>query len=473
MDAIIKKIIEIINNKMVKNKIMSTIQRYHVASGSYYVGESKPLILEAVLGTCVGLAMCDPENGIGGISHLLLAEPRSRTDSFKPEKYATTGLPIFLNALVQAGASPGNLSAWIAGGALVGPLADYDLELDIGGQTAERVLEFLANKKINVKKSETGGFFTCNLNLNMQTWECTIEPVGFGKLGPENRARMPTADEINQTMVRLQPIPQVALKILRIIHEDNYDLSALTEEIRKDQVLSARTLKLCNSVYFGSRYRIASLEHALVYLGQKLLIKFVISASVNNFFNQVGMGYSLCKGGIFHHAVGTAVIAEKIAEAAGKASPSLAYMAGLLHDIGKVVLDQYIQGVFPLFYRELYEAGKNFSEAERTILGFDHSGVGTTLAQQWSFPDSLLETIAFHHKPEDAVQHRELVHIVYLADLLMSRFHAGLEVERLNTDALSTRLETLGLSMKKFPDIVDMIPLKVLESSPEMALMRD
>jgi putative nucleotidyltransferase with HDIG domain len=467
----IKKIIEIINNKMVKNKMMSNLQRYHVASGSYYVGGSKPLILGAALGTCVGLAICDPDNGIGGLSHLLLAEPRSGADHLQPEKYATTGLPMFLTALMAAGASKENLNAWIAGGALVGPVENYDIALDIGGHTAERVLDFLSNQKITIKKSETGGFFTCTLNLNMQNWECTIEPAGFDKLGSEDDVYIPAADEINSAMEGLQPIPQVALKILRMINDDNYDMPSLSEEIRKDQVLSARTLKLCNSVYYGSRNKIESLNHALVYLGQKLLVKFVISASINTFFSQMGMGYSLCKGGIYHHAIGTAVITEKIAAETQIVSPSLAYMAGLLHDIGKVVLDQYIQGAFPLFYRQLHEEDKNFSEAEKTILGFDHCDIGTTLAQQWSFPESVMETIAFHHKPENAINYKELVHHVYLADLLMSRFHTGLEVERLNTDALASRLETLGLSIRQFPEIVEMIPLKVLETSPEMALM--
>ena len=458
---------------MVKVKIMSNLLRYHVASGSYYVGESKPLILGAALGTCVGLAICDPENGIGGLSHLLLAEPRSEADQLNPQKYATTGLPIFLKALVAAGASAENLNAWIAGGALVGPVEDYDIELDIGGHTAERVLDFLANQKITIRKSETGGFFTCNLNLNMQNWECTIEPAGFEKLSSEVDAYIPALDEINNAMESLQPIPQVALKILRMINEDQYDLPALSDEIRKDQVLSARTLRLCNSVYYSNRNKIESLDHALVYLGQKLLVKFVISAAVNTFYSQVGMGYSLCKGGLYHHAIGTAIIAEKIAAKTQAVNPSLAYMAGLLHDIGKVVLDQYIQGAFPLFYRQLHEEDTNFSEAEKTILGFDHCDIGTNLAQQWSLPESVMETIAFHHKPENAINYKALAHLVYLADLLMSRFHTGLEIERLNTDALATRLETLGLSIRKFPEIVEMIPLKVLETSPEVALMGD
>jgi putative nucleotidyltransferase with HDIG domain len=201
------------------------------------------------------------------------------------------------------------------------------------------------------------------------------------------------------------------------------------------------------------------------------LLKFVISASLNSFFNQIGQGYSLCKGGLYHHAIGTAVIAEKLASLTGKAEPSMAYTAGLLHDIGKVVLDQFINSGFSLFYRELNEEGKNFSEVEKQVLGTDHTEVGAQLALNWSFPESLVETIRYHHVPENAATHKALVHIVYLADLLMSRFHTGLEMERLNTDALATRMETIGLSISEFPKLVDHIPVQALESSPELALM--
>lgn len=452
---------------------MQKLQRYYVGTGSFHVGASQPMILEASLGTCVGLALRDTEAGIGGLYHLLLAEPRASESNYQPEKYATTGLPIFLKALLKAGAARKRLNAWIAGGALVGPLEKYDLDLDIGGHTAERVMEFLADHDIDIEKSETGGFFTCALLLNMQTWECRIEPAGIEVLpaGTDRCEHKVAPADISRAMETLQPIPQVALKILRLINEDNYDIPTLAEEVRKDQVLSARTLKLCNSVFVGRREKVGSLDHALVYLGQTLLIKFVISASINNFFQQAARGYSLCKGGIYHHAVGTAVIAEKIAQMSQKADPMAAYTAGLLHDIGKVVLDQYIQSALPLFYRELQQENKNFVEVEKDLLGIDHTEAGAHLARRWSFPDSLTESIIYHHHPEDSNENRELVHTVYLADLLMSRFHPGLEVERLDTNALNSRLATLGLSTHAFTEIVDVIPLKVLASSPEMALL--
>ncbi len=450
---------------------MPDTNRYHVASGSYRVETQKPMILEAYLGTCVGVAVYDPAAGIGGLIHLLLPEPVAAADASHPEKYASTGFPVFLQALYEAGASAENMTATVAGGALVGPIDDSDLKLDIGGRTTDRVMQIIAAEKIQVKQLETGGFFTCRLILDMNSWECHIEPAGFDKLSADADIKIPAPDEIKKAIADLQPIPQVALKVLRIINEELYEIKNVTEEIRKDQVISARTLQLCNSVMFASRKKIDSLDHALVMLGQHLLLKFVISASLNRFFNQCGQGYSLCKGGIFHHAVGTAIIAEKLAELMGKVKPPMAYTAGLLHDIGKVVLDQFINSGFSLFYRELNEEGKNFLEVENQVLGTDHTDVGATLARNWSFPESLVETIKHHHKPENAIEHDELVHIVYLADLLMSRFHTGLELERLETETLAARLETIGFSISKFSELVDHIPMKVLETSPEAALM--
>jgi putative nucleotidyltransferase with HDIG domain len=444
---------------------MSLLEQNLVSAGSYYVGKSSPLLLKAYLGTCVGVAVFDKINGVGGMVHLLLDKPPVSTANFQPEKYASTGLPIFLQKLIDSGASREKMCCWVAGGALVGPLEEGDLFYDIGGQTTESVMAFLHAHRISIKRSETGGFFTCALKLDMQAGECIIEPVMYENHGPEMKASVSTADKINSSINNLRPIPQVALKILRLINEDIYDIALLGDEVRKDQILSARTIKLCNSAFFKKSNKIESMDHALVYLGQKNLMKFIISAAIRAFFSQAGMGYSLCKGGMYHHAVGTAIIAEKIAEFTGKADMALAYTAGLLHDVGKVVLDQFIENALPLFYRQLFEEETNSCSAENRIFGINHTDAGKMLAEQWSFPESLSESVEYHHTPEDARVHKELVHIVFLADLLMSRFHVGLELERLNTSMLNDRLEVLDLSIGGFTEIVDLIPLEALEHS--------
>jgi putative nucleotidyltransferase with HDIG domain len=447
------------------------MQCHHVSAGNFHVSHGQPVILEAYLGTCVGVAMVDPDNGVGGLAHFLLPDPVSLESAFQPGKYASSGMPLFLKALYDAGARRENLKATIAGGALVGPVDDLDLNLNIGGRTVEIAERLLQAEGIPIQTAETGGFFSCCIRLDMQQLRCQIELSGVEKMAPSRPAALPAPGEIDLAVEQLKPVPQAALKIMRLIDEEEYDIRTLAGELRTDQVLCARTLKLANSVMFASRNPIESIDHALMYLGVNLLVKFVISAAVEGFFAQSASGYSLCKGGLYHHAVGTAIVSEKLAKLTNMVKPGLAYTAGLLHDIGKVVLDQFVAGAAPLFYRQLIEEkATDFIQAEQSLFGTTHSDTGHRLAQQWAFPESLAEVIRHHHRPEQGKGNLELNHIVYLANLIMSRFHAGLELEKQDTGALAPRLGAIGLSTSQFSHIVDMIPLSVFEAAPESAI---
>ena len=440
---------------------MPVHQKHHVASGSYFVGKSQPLLIEALLGTCVGVAAYDRAAGCGGLIHLLLPEQVVPGSTYQPEKYASTGLPIFIQALLDAGASRKRLRASIAGGALVGPLDERDIALDIGGRTAEIAYQILTNEGITVERAETGGFYTSAMNVNMKTWEISIKPAGEDKLKPDTEAKIPTSEEISYAIDHIQPIPQVALKILRMINEDNYDILEIANEVRQDQVISAHTLRVCNSAFFAKTHRIDSLDHALALLGRDVFVKSVISAVVKQFYQISSSGYSLLKGGIYHHAVGTAVIAERLANFVGNIPPSIAYTAGLLHDIGKVILDQYITSSYPLFYRGLQKE-RNFLELEKEIFGTDHTEVGSILAERWNFPESLQGTIRHHHHPENEQTFSDIAHAVYLSDLMMSRFHAGFEIERLNTDTFVKRIEKIGLTVPQLLLVIDLIPSELM-----------
>ena len=443
---------------------MHNPQVRHIAAGCYHVDHTTALVLQASLATCVAVALYDEQAGVGGLIHLLLPEPVSSAPDIQLEKYASTGIPLFLKALYDAGARQNRLKTAIAGGALVGPIVSRDLQLDIGGRTVETVLDCLRLEKIPIEKAETGGFFTCRLSLDMQNWQWRIEPMGMDQPVPAAPVQAPGVDDVDRILSQIQPVPQIALKILRLIDEEECEIGKLAEEICSDQVISAKTLKLCNSAMFARRLKIESLDHALSFLGMDTLVKLVISSAMERFFNicEPG-GYSLCKGGLYYHAIGTAITAEKLAVMTGRAKPGTAYTAGLLHDIGKVVLDQYVAAAYPLFYREMADETTDLCQAEKNIFGLDHAQIGSRLARKWSFPESLVDAIGHHHAPESAPGNVELVHIVYLADLLMSRFHSGLELERLETAAFYSILETVGLSIDQFPDMVDLIPAGVFE----------
>lgn len=443
---------------------MTNNQRYHVAAGSFYAGPSKNMRLHALLGTCIGLALYDTDAKVGGLIHLLLPEPVTPHDVLQPEKYASTGVPLFIRAIVKAGASRKNLKACLAGGALVGPLNQQDLVLDIGGRTSEKVREILAFEGIDIEQTETGGFFTCRLELNLHTLECAIEPAGYDRFDQQEEIITPTREEIEASLDRLQPIPQIALKLLRIMDEGDYSIEQISNEVRKDQVISARTLQLANSAIFIKKRKVESLDHALVFLGQDLLIKLVISAAVQNFFNRSQGGYSLCKGGIYHHAIGTALIAEQLAKFTGKVDTTKAYTAGLLHDIGKVVLDQHIATTYPLFYRQLQEEDNHIIKVEKDLLGIDHTEVGHILATRWALPESIADAVLNHHIPHRTSVDSDLVSIVNLADIFMSRFHSGLELERMDTRYLASNMASLELSADRLPELIDQIPKTVFEA---------
>jgi putative nucleotidyltransferase with HDIG domain len=446
---------------------MRTLKNFHVGAGTSVVGVREATVLQAFLGTCVGVAMIDESAGVGGIIHLLLPEPTTATQVPCPHKYATTGMPLFIEELLQAGARKERLKAWIAGGALVGPINRTDLSLDIGGRTAEKVQEALDKAGIAVVRSETGGFFTCCLSLNMLTLLCDIEPAGYRQADQNGKVVLPTTDGIKETIHQLKPIPQVALKVLRIIEAHDYDIQQVAREVRQDQVISAKTISMANAATFSKHARIDSLDHALVFLGQELLVKLVISAALQGYFDQCDLGYSLCKGGLYYHAIGTATVAERLAQITHRTEPGRAYTAGLLHDIGKVVLDQHITAIYPLFYRKTQEEILPILEVENSIFRTDHTRVGELLAKEWRIPPALGDVVRHHHRPEQAGIDSDLVHIVYLADLLMVRFSSSPELEVPDTDALKARMASLGISSAKFLKMVDLIPVNVFQAFRE------
>ena len=419
-----------------------------VTSGSYMISRQKPEIMQAYLGSCVGVTLYDRKAGIGGLIHLLLPEPPSVDLTWNPEVSAVTGIPIFIEALCRQGAQKESLQACIAGGALMGPVSLADLRLDIGGRIAERAQHILQNEKIPIRQSEVGGYSSCTISLDLTTWETTIKP--FAILAPKNTAdnfSRPTAEQLDEVIEELLPIPQTALKIIRMINDDSYSFQDVSREVLQDQVLSARTIRMCNSVSIDPRMKVDSIKKALLRIGDKKLMLPALSFSLQTFITHARQGYSLCKGGIFHHSVWTADMSCKLAELTGKAHPDLAYTAGLLHDIGKVILDQYAYSAYPLFYRQLQIQGNHLATDEKTLFGIAHTEAGYLLARRWGMPECVSETILHHHEPDKAKDNRCLAHLVYVADLMSSLFVLGHHPDKLDTSHLqvesgSDRLQT-------------------------------
>ena len=294
--------------------------------------------------------------------------------------------------------------------------------------------------------------------------ESHVEPLDTPESAFKSIER-PTIQEIEGAIKRVRPIPQIALKIIRMIRDANVSLKDISEELRTDQVLSAKVIRLCNSAFLGLGQKIDAIDRALVFLGEKQFLQLIISSSVEDFFPGTEKGYSLCKGGIYKHALGTALVSEVLADFAGTVPSDIAYTAGLLHDIGKVVLDQNMAAAYPLFYRRIQEDGISLTVVEREEFGIDHAEAGGRLGEAWALPDNLIDVIRHHHDPEEATVDPQLSYVVYLADLIMSLFLAGQELERLNTNELAARLKAAGIKPEQFPRVIDSIPNRIFHDS--------
>jgi putative nucleotidyltransferase with HDIG domain len=441
-----------------------SVGRTSVAAGGFRVSKSKPEILEAVLATCVGVVIVDRAAGVGGLHHILLPEQASRDADFCPEIAASSGLPLFLDALRSEGCTPQNMETTIAGGALFGNLTPMDLDLDLGGRSVEVVNSILKEAGIRVANSETGGYFGYRLQLDLRSLQSEIEPLFLGAAaGIASPGRVSPVD-LDSVIGRIQPIPQIALKIIREIQSEDYGLRDIGHEIRHDQVMTAKVLKVCNSPYVGSKEEIKSVEQAIVMLGSRFVGQLILSSAMGQFFSGCQRSYSMSKGGLYHHSICTGIVAEHLSRKTKKASPDVAYTAGLLHDIGKVLLDQYVASAMPRFYRALVEKGDNMLEAERSLLGITHAEAGARLAELWALPLPLRDAISYHCQPTRSEHDSALAHLIYLADLLVSRFFAGLDLDRIDTEQLDVTLQHLGLDVKSLPPLISQLPWTLLNT---------
>ena len=184
-----------------------------IPAGTYAIEHRGSKTLRAFLGSCVGLVLIDKKSGVGGLLHILLPEPPARASIEEPEKYASTAVPVFIAALLTKCAKKENLEAFIAGGSLVGQVSMMDLKLDIGGQSAEVVENYVKLEGINVGKIETGGYISNQISLDMNKMECTIDPILNIHPMLDGESEKKVEIDFYTALSRIKPIPQIALKV--------------------------------------------------------------------------------------------------------------------------------------------------------------------------------------------------------------------------------------------------------------------
>jgi putative nucleotidyltransferase with HDIG domain len=220
-------------------------------------------------------------------------------------------------------------------------------------------------------------------------------------------------------VLELPTLSTVLNRILKVAGDARSSASDLAEVISKDQSLTTNILKIANSAYFGLSQQVTTVSRAIVVLGFDAVKSIALSASVIAAFPNKGNKKEFDRSKFWTHSLACAYLCKQISRMTHLADLETSFVCGLLHDIGKIVLDIHFPDSYERVFAELREQRVRLVEAECEALGFTHAEVGMWMAQRWKFPKSIIFSIANHHGPiaEDD-RYRELTATVRLANHL-------------------------------------------------------
>jgi HD-like signal output (HDOD) protein len=172
---------------------------------------------------------------------------------------------------------------------------------------------------------------------------------------------------------------------------------------------------VANSAYYGQCSKVSSIRRAVVVLGFKTLGEIVILASSSKLLDKTLKGYGLAPDELWRHSLAVAFGSKIIANRKKNELANDAYIAGLLHDAGKLILEPFVLERKAIFDHHTETDGRSLHKAEKTILGFDHAEIAGIMCKKWNFPEPIYNAIRFHHYPYK-ITNNELAFITYTAD---------------------------------------------------------
>jgi putative nucleotidyltransferase with HDIG domain len=232
---------------------------------------------------------------------------------------------------------------------------------------------------------------------------------------------------------RIPPLAQGVGKLLAMLSNGESSATGVAEIVAVDPALTARVLRLVNSAAFGLRVQVESVSRAVAYLGDRTVASIALESTTGELYHAPLVGYLAEPDALWRHCLYTAIGARELANyATTEVSPDVAYTAGLLHDIGKVVIDAWLVRRATEIVAEADTVTPDFDENERKHLYTDHAEVGGAVLAHWGLSATLQQAVALHHCPERAPKRmQDLVYVVHLADFLAMMGGAGTGIDTL------------------------------------------
>lgn len=252
-------------------------------------------------------------------------------------------------------------------------------------------------------------------------------------------------------LARIQTVPSlpsVVIKLRQYLNQPDVNFDTLARMIEYDPGLTANVLQLSNSAYFGWSRSIRTVKEAIVRLGTNRIFQMVLCMSVAPLVRKPIRGYDMDSAGLWRHSIATAICGELVAGELQLACSGEAFTAGLLHDMGKIVLGTFVE-VDDEPIKEIMRTDQlSFNEAEQMVLGIDHAEVAAALLLAWNLPEDVAGAVRWHHQPSRAEDdRRELADLIHVADILCLEFGFGGGADGLGYRLDRSASERLGLGV--------------------------
>jgi len=237
---------------------------------------------------------------------------------------------------------------------------------------------------------------------------------------------MNSVEDIISQVSSLPLLPDTALKLMNVMNDPQSTIDNIVDSVKYDQAITGEVLRICNSAYFGVSRKVTSLNDAMLCLGTVKVLQLVMAVHTNSMLSREQVGYGLEPGVLWKHSVAVALASSLAAQRLKIPDANLAFTAGLLHDIGKVILNEHVAKEFAEIVRRVTDDHISFGEAESQVLGYSHEEVGGMIAEKWRLPEPIIRCIRYHHDPGSLDPPDTLVDAVYLANCVCLLLGVGL-----------------------------------------------
>ncbi|HUI06919.1 MAG TPA: HDOD domain-containing protein [Verrucomicrobiae bacterium] len=265
---------------------------------------------------------------------------------------------------------------------------------------------------------------------------------------------MQTLDEYIDRARHLVPAPAVLPQLVPLLNQPDTDSGRVVDLISYNQSLTANVLRVCNSAYFSRGTAIGNLPQAVTHIGFRQLYDIVVSSIAAVTLARPQKGYGVESDALWDHSVTTAIAAQLVAKDLGF-DEQVAFTAGLLHDIGKIVLSLALEQASARVSHEADTNGLAPLEIEMRLLGVNHAEVGGRLLERWQLPQNVVFAVRYHHQPGLAQDHSALAACVYLGNFVAYFMGHGYGRHSLDLKARDETLKILDLSPERLPEYMN------------------